>query len=203
MAAREPFLVGLLQFLLNSLASGELMDFRFHGGIQEKLNKWRKMLFKNGQPCCCYAFVVLKDTEQKQLTDATVKIWVSDLRYLLYDMEDTVDEVSTESLRDGSSDDNFSIIPIVGMDGVGNTTLAHLIYNDGACKGFDPKVWVDQSYDDLDVANETLLNMRKWYCKEYQLNAQLTLRREFSQKRFFFLILDNAQSNNIVDIGKA
>ncbi|MBA0726381.1 hypothetical protein Golax_002214 [Gossypium laxum] len=47
------------------------------------------------------------------------------------------------------------------MDGVGNTTLAHLIYNDGACKCFDPKVWVDQSYDDLDVANETLLNMRK------------------------------------------
>ncbi|MBA0781578.1 hypothetical protein Gotri_002488 [Gossypium trilobum] len=44
MAAREPFLVGLLQFLLNSLASGELMDFRFHGGIQENLNKWRKML---------------------------------------------------------------------------------------------------------------------------------------------------------------
>ncbi|KAK8356664.1 hypothetical protein V6Z11_A05G372100 [Gossypium hirsutum] len=96
--------------------------------------------------------------------------------------------------RDGSSDDDFSIIPIVGMDGVGKTTFTHLIYNDGACKGFDPKVWVDQSYDDLDVANETLLNMRKWYFKEYQLNAQLTLRKEFSQKRFF-LVLGNAQSN--------
>ncbi|KAB2084679.1 hypothetical protein ES319_A05G350600v1 [Gossypium barbadense] len=95
--------------------------------------------------------------------------------------------------RDGSSDDDFSIIPIVGMDGVGKTTFTHLIYNDGACKGFDPKVWVDQSYDDLDVANETLLNMRKWYFKEYQLNAQLTLRKEFSQKRFF-LVLGNAQS---------
>ncbi|TYI30272.1 hypothetical protein ES332_A05G374500v1 [Gossypium tomentosum] len=220
MVAREPFLTGLLQFLLNSLASSELMDFRF------------------------------------------LKNLVSDLRYLLYDMEDTVDEFSTEYLRcklmaqrqaisnmvhdqvpshftclnailfgrmsskekkkplnscfptelcvygkdtnkkkilelmtrDGSSDDDFSIIPIVGMDGVGKTTFTHLIYNDGACKGFDPKVWVDQSYDDLDVANETLLNMRKWYFKEYQLNAQLTLRKEFSQKRFF-LVLGNAQSN--------
>lgn len=292
MAAGEPFLAGLLQFLLNSLASGELMDFAFHGGIQEKLNKWRKMLLTIQD--------VLKDAEQKHLTDATVKIWVSDLRDLLYDVEDIVDEVSTESLRcklmaqrqtsstvvhdqvpshftclnaiavqfdvrtgsridsittqlqhisnrsiklrlekqlfgrmsskaqkkplnscfptelsvygrdtdkmnilelmtrNGSSGDNFSVIPIVGMDGVGKTTLARLIYNDEACKGFDPKVWVDASCDDLDVANETLLNMRKWYCKEYQLNAQLTLRKEFSQKRFF-LVLDNAQSNNIAD----
>ncbi|PPR93576.1 hypothetical protein GOBAR_AA27095 [Gossypium barbadense] len=49
MVAREPFLTGLLQFLLNSLAS--------------------------------------------------IKNLVSDLRYLLYDMEDTVDEFSTEYLR--------------------------------------------------------------------------------------------------------
>ncbi|XWS56798.1 hypothetical protein CRYUN_Cryun09bG0116600 [Craigia yunnanensis] len=260
MAAGEPFLSGLLQVLLGSLASGELLDFAFHGGFQEKLKKWSKMLSTIQD--------VLKDAEQKQLTNGAVKIWLSDLRDLFYDVEDILDEVATESVRyklmaerqassnvvhdqvpshftclnaiavqltvSAGSRINFittrleqisnrrtklglekifggmsstaqkkplnSCFPtefsVYGMDGVGKTTLARLIHDDEALKDFDPKVWLDASDSDFDVAKEALLNIYNCSWDSEEFNTLLKLREDLSQKRFF-LVLDNVESKNI------
>ncbi|TYJ37213.1 hypothetical protein E1A91_A05G361500v1 [Gossypium mustelinum] len=188
MVAREPFLTGLLQFLLNSLAS-----------IKNLVSDLRYLLYDMEDTVDEFSteYLRCKLMAQRQAISNMVHDQVPRKKKPLnscfptelcvYGKDTNKKKILELMTRDGSSDDDFSIIPIIGMDGVGKTTFTHLIYNDGACKGFDPKVWVDQSYDDLDVANETLLNMRKWYFKEYQLNAQLTLRKEFSQKRFFLL----------------
>ncbi|KAG6628438.1 hypothetical protein CIPAW_14G013300 [Carya illinoinensis] len=42
---------------------------------------------------------VLEDAEEKQLTDSVVKVWVDELKNVIYDAEDIFDEIATEDLQ--------------------------------------------------------------------------------------------------------
>ena len=59
--------------------------------IQADLKKWERILFK--------IHAVLDDAEEKQMTKQSVRLWLRELKNLAYDVEDILDEFSTEALR--------------------------------------------------------------------------------------------------------
>ena len=79
------------QVLLDKLTSMDLINYARQGQVLDKLKKWERILKK--------IFAILDDAEEKQMTNRSVKIWVSELRDLAYDVEDILDEFGTEAQR--------------------------------------------------------------------------------------------------------
>ncbi|KAF2293699.1 hypothetical protein GH714_004210 [Hevea brasiliensis] len=271
-----------------------MLSFLRQGKVDAEIKKWEKMLRK--------ILSVLEDAEEKQMTNKQVKMWLSELQDLAYDVEDILDEFAMESLqrklegepqastskvrkliptcctnfspravtfnfemlskikeittrfkditeqkdvlnlreivvgpsrqvwqrpqssclqdepqvygRDEdkrkildllSSDDTSSgkvgVVPIVGMGGVGKTTLARLVYNDEALQHFHPKAWVHVSevFDSLRITKSILESITLKHCEMKELNqVQLALHKELAGKKFF-IVLDDVWSENYED----
>ena len=284
----EVFLGAVLQVLFDRLAPRELMSLVFRESVKKKLEKWRQTLSA--------IQMVLKDAEEKQLTDEDVKQWLEAIRDLAYDLEDLFDDFAIEAvqrklkaepesgspasmvrnlvpprftpsavkfnlkmkfeiekiskrlkeiteqkdrlglkdggmsvkiwkrpsstsvpygpvigrdedrkkiieliLKDEQTDDaNFHVISIVGMAGVGKTTLARLVYNDDAVKHFNPRAWICVS-DDFDVMMVTkalLESVTSQPCHLKELNeVQVKLASELEGKKFL-LVLDDLWNEN-------
>ncbi|KAG7942203.1 hypothetical protein I3843_16G088700 [Carya illinoinensis] len=93
-----------------------------------------------------------------------------------------------------------NVIPILGMGGIGKTTLAQLVYNDKEVESFfNLKAWACVS-EDLDVATVTktiLQSMSKELdCADKDLNwLQVELKQKLLGKRFL-VILDDVWNEN-------
>ncbi|KAL5759000.1 hypothetical protein ACOSP7_021611 [Xanthoceras sorbifolium] len=101
-------------------------------------------------------------------------------------------------LREEPSDANFAVVSIVGMGGLGKTTLACQVYNDDAVKDFERKAWVCVS-DDFDVFRISKAILESITLKPSDLKdlnqVHLQLKDVLAGKKFL-LVLDDVWSED-------
>ncbi|KRH65421.1 hypothetical protein GLYMA_03G034800v4 [Glycine max] len=104
--------------------------------------------------------------------------------------------------EDNSDGSEVSVVPIVGMGGVGKTTLAQLVYNDENLEEiFDFKAWVcvSQEFDILKVTKAIIEAVTEKPCNLNDLNLlHLELMDKLKDKKFL-IVLDDVWTEDYVD----
>ncbi|XP_065632629.1 putative disease resistance protein RGA4 isoform X2 [Quercus suber] len=96
-------------------------------------------------------------------------------------------------LLDSNTVENVSIIPIVGIGGLGKTTLAQLIYNDEIVKNnFELKLWICVS-DNFDLKHIVKQILESWGNRRDEESLEIlqnNLRGKLNGKKYFIVLDD-------------
>ncbi|XP_050241564.1 putative disease resistance protein RGA3 isoform X2 [Quercus robur] len=98
-----------------------------------------------------------------------------------------------------TTSEQLSVIPIVGMPGLGKTTLAKLVYNHELVqRNFDKKIWicVSNDFDDKKILGAILESLTKNPCTLQQKDAIFECLREELQEKRYLLVLDDVWNDN-------
>ncbi|XP_010248478.1 PREDICTED: putative disease resistance RPP13-like protein 1 [Nelumbo nucifera] len=116
----------------------------------------------------------------------------------VYGRENDANKIIELLLDKPSEEDVFDVIPIVGMGGLGKTTLAQLIYNDHRLEDhFDLKAWVYVSNQDVKALTKAILESAIGESSDFlHLDPlQVRLKNTLSGKRFL-LVFDDVWNEN-------
>ncbi|XP_050112577.1 putative disease resistance RPP13-like protein 1 isoform X1 [Malus sylvestris] len=99
---------------------------------------------------------------------------------------------------------NFDVVAIVGMAGVGKTTLAQLVFNnkDDAMKEFELKVWVSVS-DDFDVVRVTKAILESITSRPVKVQEFSKMQHNLSEQlrgKKFLIVLDDIWNKGDYDL---
>ncbi|PWA88606.1 LRR and NB-ARC domains-containing disease resistance protein [Artemisia annua] len=116
--------------------------------------------------------------------------------------DDLEDALVLKLLDDEPCKENFSIVPIVGMGGVGKTALAKILYDDEQVKKhFKLKAWVcvSEEWDTLSMSN-IIFQSVTGETKEFKdLNLLQVALRDQLRDKLFLLVLDDVWSESSDD----
>ncbi|KAL8172189.1 hypothetical protein V2J09_023993 [Rumex salicifolius] len=92
-------LFGLANAVLSRVSACAADRIRLASNVKKELKKLENLL-----SAVC---IVLQDAEQKQVTDSMIREWLRDLKNVVYDIDDLVDDVVTEALQHGMNEDDI------------------------------------------------------------------------------------------------
>ncbi|XWS07990.1 hypothetical protein CRYUN_Cryun41cG0038500 [Craigia yunnanensis] len=120
----------------------------------------------------------------------------------VYGRDDEIEAIMKLLHPENPTENQIDVIPIVGMGGVGKTTLAQLIYNDKRVEEwFDLKAWVyvSEEFDAFRVTKIILEEITSIVDVSQNLNKlQLKLKEKLVGKKFLF-VLDDVWNQKYVD----
>ncbi|KAG8380173.1 hypothetical protein BUALT_Bualt07G0166000 [Buddleja alternifolia] len=102
-------------------------------------------------------------------------------------------------LSEKNKKEGLNIVSVVGMGGIGKTTLAQAVYCSGAViQHFDRKMWVcvSEPVDEVRVAKAILEDIEGSVPHLFELETAVRRIREYVQGKKFLLVLDDVWSEN-------
>ncbi|MED6217232.1 hypothetical protein PIB30_015794 [Stylosanthes scabra] len=117
----------------------------------------------------------------------------------VYGREKERDNIIDFLVGDASNSQDLSVYPILGIGGIGKTTLAQLIFNhEKVAQHFDLRIWVCVSEDfSLNRMTKAIIQSASGHaCEDMELEPLQRRLRQIIEKKRYLLVLDDVWNDN-------
>ncbi|KAL9459566.1 hypothetical protein AB3S75_002882 [Citrus x aurantiifolia] len=165
--------------------------------IAQKINEINEIFDDIAKRKDVFNFNVIRgSTEKSERIHSTALINVSDVR----GRDEEKNILKRKLLCQSNEEQNaVQIISLVGMGGIGKTTLAQFAYNDkDVIENFDKRIWVCVSdpFDEFRIAKAIIEGLEGSLPNLVELNSLLEYIHKSIKEKKFFLILDDVWTDD-------